>query len=1112
MLLLLLAVSAAAIESYPEAVKADKPIAYWRFGGNAETQLENSGSAKLVTKKVGNVVLGQPGARKQDYPRFELENKAASWNGETGFLRVEETGMKNQLAFDAGDSITLEAWVRPSRLDKGQYAYVVGKGRTGDPEFSAENQNYALRLLGEGVHPRLTFLFRSRANGNQKSDYHRWTSVKGVPIDGYWHHIAITYKFGDGKSLRAYIDGKDVSGTWDMGGATNAAPVVDEDAVWIGSAKGGSPGNTYRGLLDEVAIYRTAISGDRMAERYYAEIPAAVSFDFEADIPTDSVRVDIFEDIPLKVWPNVFPEPTTTFAQSEFAFVDTPKKYSAQGVIDSRGESFITVARTKRELLAGEYKFITRARCATRFYIDGKLVLETPFSSNNASGHEGVPKLPPIVGDAYPLAPGHHEAETTVKIEGGEHSFRWEVMVGGNKKRVEIGEPLLAIVPPGRKPELLAANGASPVMLTATDWYAFAEKARLEIDQINRENRKRVGPHVIAFWKNRRTEVAAALRSWEEVAIPPATSGLPASNNIDHFINEKLAAQKASVTPPLNDHAFLKRLALDTVGQIPTPAEIAQFMADPEDTRRQLAIDRYLADDRWADHWVSYWQDLLAENPGILKPKLNNTGPFRFWIHESLTDNKPLDRFATELVLMQGARFDGGPAGFSMATQNDAPLAAKAHLLANAFLSVDMKCARCHDAPFQPYKQSELFGMAAMLQNKTMVLPKTSTVPETLPGGRAPAIESTLKPGAKIDPHWSFVKLSPLDDNLARVKNDAPRAQLARQLTAPTNRRFPAVMVNRIWARYLGVGLVSNLDDWHDVEPSHPELLEYLARELVAANYDQKAIARLIFNSNLYQRTSHSPPYSDRQQFAGPITRRMSAEQIVDSLFGAAEKQIHAEPLTLDPEGRRDQTTFMNLGVPRRAWEFTSLSNERDRPALALPMAQSVVDLLLSFGWRDARPNPISERELAATVIQPLSLANGVASNRAVRLSDDHAVTELCLQAKSPEQVVDGVFLRFLSRPPTSVERTTFAAELRNGFDERIDPKGEIQPCNALRYRNAVSWSNHLHADATTIKLELQKLVEAGDPATNRLQPEWREAAEDMIWSLINSPEFLFVP
>jgi hypothetical protein len=116
-----------------------------------------------------------------------------------------------------------------------------------------------------------------------------------------------------------------------------------------------------------------------------------------------------------------------------------------------------------------------------------------------------------------------------------------------------------------------------------------------------------------------------------------------------------------TVTPLADDLTFLRRIYLDTVGVTPSEAETAAFRADRSPDRRTKLIDRLLADPRWADHWMGYWLDVLAENPNLINPTLNNTGPFRWWIHESLRDNKPLDLFVTELVRLEGSERFGGP-------------------------------------------------------------------------------------------------------------------------------------------------------------------------------------------------------------------------------------------------------------------------------------------------------------------------------------------------------------------------------------------------------------------------------------------------------------------
>src|SRR5439155_9461431 len=141
-----------------------------------------------------------------------------------------------------------------------------------------------------------------------------------------------------------------------------------------------------------------------------------------------------------------------------------------------------------------------------------------------------------------------------------------------------------------------------------------------------------------------------------------------------------------AATPLISDLEFLRRVTLDTTGLIPTGAEIRAFLAEPAAERRSRATERLLASPSWADNWVSYWQDVLAENPGILKPDLNNTGPFRWWLHQSFSDNVPIDRMAAELIEMDGSLTQGAPAAFSQATLNDAPMAAKADIIATAFL------------------------------------------------------------------------------------------------------------------------------------------------------------------------------------------------------------------------------------------------------------------------------------------------------------------------------------------------------------------------------------------------------------------------------------------
>ena len=295
-------------------------------------------------------------------------------------------------------------------------------------------------------------------------------------------------------------------------------------------------------------------------------------------------------------------------------------------------------------------------------------------------------------------------------------------------------------------------------------------------------------------------------------------------------------------------------------------------------------------------------------------------------------------------------------------------MAAKADTLGQAFLGVKLGCARCHDAPFHPFKQKDLFSMAAMLSGKAMKLPVTSTVP-LVEGGRRPAVQITWKAGESIEPGWAFADLVKHDETgaLPGGGKTESRRSLAALMVSPRNERFAQVVVNRVWKRYMGMGFVEPVD-WARTKASHPELMQYLAREFVMSGYDLKGLARLIFSSHAHQRRPiellpDSQLSTAHRLFAGPVRRKMTAEQLVDSLHVAVGKKFECEDLNLNPAGDRPPAQFLNMGKPTRAWQLTAVSNERDRPALALPIAQALVDVMTAYGWRQSRQSVTTVRD-----------------------------------------------------------------------------------------------------------------------------------------------------
>ncbi len=1226
----------------------------WSFDGGARPDLASS----------GNVQLNQAGPRRPNYPRFEEKNQAATFDGKGAHLTLNDPGAASFLDFTNGDQITLEAWVKPDGLRGGETPYIIGKGRTDPKSDTPGNQNWALRLRVLRDTASLNFLFATPADKGVK--WHRWTTATGFPNDGRWHHVAVLYAFGKPESIAGWIDGKEVSGAWDMDGATTDTPVVDDAPVWIGSSQGGSASSSFRGALDEVRIHRSLVPSSELADRFATTLPPAAPSEIaqveppanndspsgakppkppevervapQADwtgVAAGKVLVELCEDWKptSNVWPDKPPAATDSYTARALGFTRVPQKYVDTGVRAERGNPYFLRALAKVKLPPGKHRLLLRGRGAAALFIDDKLVLKTAFPPG-ATDNKPVKEQDNFLdlgGDFRFAPPGNRDAWAEFESKGGEHRVVLESIVGfvinekGARRRPELGETIAAISPEGRTDWQLLSPASDAPAYNHSGWEAYAAQEESRLDQIDTEARATARSLQSSYWQKRRQAARDWLAGTPETPVPALPAGFPANNPVDHFIAEKLVVYKGQMksvktggiefyskvfpileanclechqggkpkgglhldsragalkggktegasiapadaakspllarikstdpddmmppkgnrlpaaevalleqwikegaawpdyrtlptqlTPPNDDLAFLRRVTLDTVGVPPTQEEIAAFSADPAADKRAKTIERLLQDRRAADHGMGYWQDILAENPNILNPTLNNSGPFRWWIYESLIDRKPLDLMVTELLRLKGSSAAGGPAGFGIASQNDVPMAAKATIVTTAFLGMETKCARCHDAPAHTAKQEQVFALAALLTTKPVKVPQTSSVSmaKLREGGRKPLIEVTLEPGASVEPRWPFPEFA--DEKIANELAQDPedtRDRLAALITAPQNERFPQVMANRIWARLMGRGLVDQPWDWERSKNSHPELLRWMGRELVRSGYDAAHIARLILNSHAYQRATDPTQKTTSPLYAAPAPRRLSAEQVVDSLFAATGKPFRTEEASLDIDSIREQANSLTLGHPRRAWMLTSTSNERDRPALALPRIQAVCDVLAAFGWRASRPDPVTERESAANSLQPAILSNGVMGTWITRLSEDHGVTRLALEAASPEAFTDALFLRILTRKPNAEERAKYTRHLTAGFADRVltpPAKPAEFPRKPAYY---VSWSNHLNDMATTVRMQEEAAARKGDPATERLSEDWRRRAEDVVWALVNSPEFLF--
>ncbi|QOV92514.1 DUF1553 domain-containing protein [Humisphaera borealis] len=1158
---------------------------------------------------------------------------------------MEDPGANSPFDFTNGDAITIEAWVKLDDFKAGENFYIIGKGRTGAANFPRDNQNWAMRIRESGGKACINFLFASKpAAGVAKSDahWHRWTSNTGFSRNTGWHHVAVSYKFGEPKTIKGWIDGNALPGKWDMGGETTDAPVVDEDAIWIGASQGGTA-NSFRGLLDGIAIHREVLADSVMKSRFKrvgGEVvakPAPEIMPEVGPIPAGKVLATFHEGLAAhNRWLNVdekVPPETARWAANETLLHRLPFRYDAWGVRDSWDAPVLARLAADVTLTPGERKFVIRTRGLARLWVNGQVVVRNKTISGSTDGHQPVspipqPPLPGVRAVGYEMQESFGDA---IVPPDGKCRIILETIVGGEKFRAEPGEALVAVLSPDGKAYSLLSSSAvdqSPIPLTdaaVEDRLAAAEKSLEVVDEVTRCT---AAATMDAFWQKRHeaatawakqnpgptpaagghpidgfikakidraiaessavtpqtkqfhaevlpllneqcfrchgekekgglrlntreaalkagesekpavvpgdvsaSELIARIKSKEEdVRMPPQGKGLTEKQvaTLEAWIKNgaawpapPISPEQVAVPPVVDDAAFLRRAYFDTVGVPPTEAELRAFLTDGSSDKRAKAIDKLLADPRWADHWVSYWQDVLAENPNMLKPSLNNTGPFRWFLHESLTDNKPMDRMVTELILLRGSEREGGAAGFGLAADNDAPFAAKGHIIGEAFLGIELQCARCHDSPYHSTKQQDLYALAAMFERKTVSVPKSSTVPAAFfeKKARESLIKVTLKPGEPIKPIWPFAAATGRTDDESldamMIKPTDTRERLAALITTPQNKRFAQVIANRIWRKLMGAGIVEPAHDWEGHAASHPDMLEWLAREFVAGGYDLRQLQRTIMTSQAYQRqsTGHNlTAVPEKRFFNAPERRRLTAEQVVDSLFAVSGQPIETEEITFDPDARRPANTMISLGYPKRAWEFASLSNERDRPSLSLPRAQAVTDVLEAFGWTGSRQSPRTDRETDPNVLQPGVLANSIVSVWTTRAAMGSGIAELAVKAESPETLAEALFLRVLGRQPTAAEKAPLVEALSEGFSTRLTPASAIKMPEPPPPLSRVTWSNHLVSEANVIKVEMEQRARTGPPADPRLQKQWRETYEDVVWTLVNNREFVWMP
>ena len=361
--------------------------------------------------------------------------------------------------------------------------------------------------------------------------------------------------------------------------------------------------------------------------------------------------------------------------------------------------------------------------------------------------------------------------------------------------------------------------------------------------------------------------------SWEpplkprKVKLPLAHQGR--DHPIDRILDAGMAKQKVTIRGLAPDAVFLRRATLDIVGLLPTPAELESFLKDSDLDKKAKAIDRLLARDiAYADHWLTMWNDLLRNDYTgtgfITGGRKQITG----WLYQSLRENKAYDQFVRELISPTAASegFINGIKWRGDVNSSQTREIQFSQNISQVFLGINMKCASCHDSFIDRWKLEEAYNLAAIFSDKKLELHRCDK-----PTGQM----ATAK--------WIFPELGNVDPKAP--KNERLK-QLAGLMTHEGNGRFTRTLVNRYWERLMGRGIAHPVDAL-DSKPWNEDLLDYLAVRFAEDGYDLKKLVRFIMNSKAYQSRSvilEEEPGED-YQYRGPIAKRMTAEQLLDTIW-----------------------------------------------------------------------------------------------------------------------------------------------------------------------------------------------------------------------------------
>jgi hypothetical protein len=575
-----------------------------------------------------------------------------------------------------------------------------------------------------------------------------------------------------------------------------------------------------------------------------------------------------------------------------------------------------------------------------------------------------------------------------------------------------------------------------------------------------------------------------------------------AAHTIDRLLEQRWQVHGVEGSTPLTDAQFVRRIHLELAGRIPTFDETTAFLADTSATKRADLIDSLLESPDYVSHFYNFWADVLRlcerpQNDLFFEPYLD-------WVKRSIAANRPYDEWVREMLTADGTLCGNPAVGFQLRDRG-MPLPYVDNTV-RVFLGTQIGCAQCHDHPFDSWTQHQFYELAAFTSGTRT---KLAGFPDKKSGqtkaeAREAAKEARAANGEavrhvrtivqeanqrvrekKVDnglrlfinanltsityhqaklllPHdYQYDDDKPLaavsptvlwGEIPADARTQDTRGQFAAWLTSRDNRQFARTIANRLWRKVMGVGLVEPHDDFREGNPaSNPDLLEHLTNLILTLDFDMREFVRVLVSTDAYQRRAvlHDPTSPAPFHFTGPALKRMTAEQLWDSILilvahnewafqrptaGAFAKVAAidlAAASTSYADVEKAYDTFSDtygrkryIGQLQKQYGYQGQVLVR---ASELPTPLPLGHFLRQFGQSDRES--IEGGRTVATVPQILSMFNGpITHSMLIRGSAIHDE----VMSHETKQAVDVIFLSILSHRPSAEDRSFAIQEIQS--------------------------------------------------------------------------------